>query len=328
MGIRMKFDFPFKEDLPLPIITVSRQMCSLGEEVAEALSRELGWELISRSKLFSFFPVGTASGYDLHMLAESAKYYLKDARTGEPFRDILIRALRDFSESTPAVMMGFGSQVIFSERRDALHIRIVAPREIRILRAKKQYHVSDEEAEKILDTADKKHKKFVSTVFGADLTEPSHYHLTLNTAFLTVDECAAAVIALLEEHEERIRQEQQTESAEITELPADRPAFKNDSEAEFAQILNMYHIDWEYEPKTFPIEWDAEGNVTMAFSPDFLSDKVRYIYRADHDEQKYVTIKNRKQKKVRELYPGTNIKIVYKKDFYSLVDRYNLNKGE
>ena len=37
--------------------------------------------------------------------------------------------------------------------------------------------------------------------------------------------------------------------------------------------------------------------------------------------QKYVTKKNKKLKKVKELYPGTNIKIVYKKDFLELAER-------
>ena len=40
--------------------------------------------------------------------------------------------------------------------------------------------------------------------------------------------------------------------------------------------------------------------------------------------QKYVTEKNRKMKKVRELYPGTNVKIVYKKDFVSLIERFHM----
>jgi len=92
--------------------------------------------------------------------------------------------------------------------------------------------------------------------------------------------------------------------------------------------LDMYQIDWQYEPKTFPIEWDAEGNVTMAFSPDFYLTKFDTYIELTTMNQKYVTIKNRKAKKLRELYPGTKIKVVYKRDFYSLIDRYNLGKGE
>jgi hypothetical protein len=41
--------------------------------------------------------------------------------------------------------------------------------------------------------------------------------------------------------------------------------------------------------------------------------------------QKYVTEKNKKVKKLRELYPGTHIKVVYRKDFHSLVERFNLS---
>ena len=44
--------------------------------------------------------------------------------------------------------------------------------------------------------------------------------------------------------------------------------------------------------------------------------------------QKYVTVKNKKAKRVRELYPGTNVKIVFKKDFQSLVERFGSDEGE
>ena len=39
----------------MPIITISRQMCSLGDEIAEALSQKLGWELLTRDILLSCF---------------------------------------------------------------------------------------------------------------------------------------------------------------------------------------------------------------------------------------------------------------------------------
>jgi cytidylate kinase len=63
---------------------------------------------------------------------------------------------------------------------------------VRVARLKKQYHVTDEQAESILVKAEKKQKKFVSTLFGVDLCDPSRYHIMLNTADLSVDECASA----------------------------------------------------------------------------------------------------------------------------------------
>ena len=81
-------------------------------------------------------------------------------------------------------------------------------------------------------------------------------------------------------------------------------SFKNDTEEEFTQILNLYNIEWLYEPTTFPVEWDDEGNVTMAISPDFYLPHFQLYLELTTMEQKYVTKKNKKMKRVRELYPG------------------------
>jgi cytidylate kinase len=317
-----------KGDSSLPVITISRQMCSFGDDVAAAVARRLNWELISRKDLFAHFPAIAASPYDLNMLTESAKYYLKPGGEDGTFLDSLKRALEAYLRNSSAVLTGFGSQVIFADWEDALHVRIIASKKVRIARAKKQYRVSDEEAEKILDKADKKHRKFVSTVFGVDLSEPSLYHLILNTSSLSVDECAAAVIALYQERELLRQMEMQTRHADVQSNLSERPSLKNQSEEEFARLLDMYQLDWKYEPKTFPIEWDAEGNVTAAFSPDFYLTKFDTYIELTTMDQKYVTAKNKKVNKVRELYPGTNINIVYKKDFESLIERFNLNKGD
>jgi len=268
-----------------------------------------------------------ANSHEQHMLAESAKFYLSPCNSGCTFLDHLKNSLYDYAQDHSAVMVGFGSQVIFANHKDALHVRIVAPEDVRITRVKKQYHVSDQDAELILVTADKKHKKFVSTIFGIDLAEVTHYNLTLNTASLSVDECVASIIALLREREVSRKMEKQLENTEVVARQSVVPVFKNPAEIEFARILDMYQIEWKYEPKTFPIEWDAEGNVTLAFSPDFYLTKFDTYIELTTMNQKYVTTKNKKAKKLRELYPGTNIKIVYKKDFQSLIDRFNLGKG-
>jgi len=313
---------------PLPVITVSRQMCSFGDDIAEALSRKLNWDLISRKNLFSRFPDIATNPYDRNMLVESSKYYLNQRNGNGTFFEYITRKLQGHLENNPAVLVGLGTQVIFAGRRDALHVRIIASRDVRVARAKKQYHVSDEEANRILETADKRHRKFVSTVTGVDITNPALYHIILNTSDLSVDECVSAVLALLREHELVRQMELEAEHSEVMDHLTERPELKNQSEAEFAKLLDMYQIEWKYEPKTFPIEWDAEGNVTMAFSPDFYLTKFDTYIELTTMNQKYVTQKNKKVKRLRELYPGINIKIVYKKDFYSLIERFQPNKGE
>lgn len=100
--------------------------------------------------------------------------------------------------------------------------------------------------------------------------------------------------------------------------------FAHPSEAQCAKILDFYDIRWEYEPKTFPIEWDKGGNVTASFSPDFYMPDLDLYIELTTMSQKLVTKKNRKVRMLRELYPDINIKIFYQKDFKSLLLKYGL----
>jgi hypothetical protein len=100
--------------------------------------------------------------------------------------------------------------------------------------------------------------------------------------------------------------------------------FAHPSERVAAQILDFYGIRWEYEPTTFPIEWDSQGVVIASFSPDFfLPDFDQYIELTTMS-QKLVTKKNRKVRRLKELYPDVQIRIFYQKDFRALCFKYGL----
>ena len=180
---------------------------------------------------------------------------------------------------------------------------------------------SNGQRSQILDQADRRHRRFVSTLFGMDCADESLYHLILNTGFLSVAEAAESITALL--NIRKIMQEHPEKIEKPVPSPNGKIHFKNKSEAEFARILDMHQIEWKYEPRTFPVEWDAEGNVTLAFSPDFYLVQFDTYLELTTMNQRYVTEKNKKLRRVRELYPGTHIKIVYKKDFQTLVERFS-----
>jgi len=102
--------------------------------------------------------------------------------------------------------------------------------------------------------------------------------------------------------------------------------FAHESEREFAKILDFYDINWAYEPKTFPVEWDREGNPKISFTPDFFLPDYDLFIELTTLNQKLVTKKNRKLKRIKELYPEVNIKLFYKKDFQSLLFNKQINK--
>lgn len=104
--------------------------------------------------------------------------------------------------------------------------------------------------------------------------------------------------------------------------PGRRVAFAHSSEEEFARILDFYGISWEYEPATFPLEWDRDGRVSSSFTPDFyLPDHKLYI-EITTLRQALVTRKNRKIRRMRELYPNVNVKVLYASDYRKIVEKF------
>ncbi len=98
--------------------------------------------------------------------------------------------------------------------------------------------------------------------------------------------------------------------------------FAHASEAEMSRILDFYAVRWEYEPHTFPILWNMDGDVVESFSPDFYLPDLDLYLEMTTLRQKLVRKKNRKLRRLRELYPELNVKLFYARDFRALMLKY------
>jgi len=108
--------------------------------------------------------------------------------------------------------------------------------------------------------------------------------------------------------------------------PKNHPQFAHPAEEEFAKILDFYNIDWEYERRTFALEWDEEGNITMAFTPDFyLPDQDLYIELTTL-RPSLATKKNYKQRRMAELYPEINLILLKRRDIRNLMLKFGLDQ--
>ena len=98
--------------------------------------------------------------------------------------------------------------------------------------------------------------------------------------------------------------------------------FAHASEAEMARILDFYDVRWEYEPTTFPILWNLEGDVAESFAPDFYLPELGVFLEMTTLKQRLVRKKNRKLRRLRELYPDVRIKLFYARDFRAMMLKY------
>jgi hypothetical protein len=113
-----------------------------------------------------------------------------------------------------------------------------------------------------------------------------------------------------------------TERPTTGDDPASRRAFAHASEAEMARILDFYQVRWEYEPHTFPILWNLDGAVVESFSPDFWLPDLGIYLEMTTLRQKLVRKKNRKLRRVLELYPDLRVKLFYARDFRALMLKF------
>jgi hypothetical protein len=103
-----------------------------------------------------------------------------------------------------------------------------------------------------------------------------------------------------------------------------RAEFGHPSEEIFANLLDFYRIPWEYEPRSFPLQWDKDGKVSEAFTPDFYLPEFDLYVELTTMKQTLVTRKNRKIKLLRAVYPHINIQVFYQKDFQDLIFKHGL----
>ena len=102
----------------------------------------------------------------------------------------------------------------------------------------------------------------------------------------------------------------------------DATGFAHASEAEMARILDFYEVRWAYEPTTFPILWNLDGDVIESFAPDFYLPELDMFLEMTTLKQRLVRKKNRKLRRLRELYPDVRIKLFYARDFRAMMLKY------
>jgi hypoxanthine phosphoribosyltransferase len=104
-----------------------------------------------------------------------------------------------------------------------------------------------------------------------------------------------------------------------------RSEFAHPIEEAFARILDFYSIEWLYEPRTFPLEWD-NNNVLEAFTPDFYLPQQDLFIELTTLRPKLSTHKNRKLRRLKELYPEVNIKLFKRREMHKFMVKFGLEQ--
>ena len=225
-----------------------------------------------------------------------------------------------------------------------LRVHVVAPENVRIGNLMLDHHLDRAAARQLMldqeaaDRADRK-AKFGKTRATAELFDMVLNAETLNSeqmADLIVNAATATGLAdrgfLSPAAEAQLQFQMRLRLARYGLTPSGlaslrKKPFAHQSEEMFANLLDFYRIAWEYEPRSFPIQTGAHGEVLEAFTPDFYLPEFNLYVELTTMKQSLVTKKNRKVRLMRELYPELNIQVFYAKDLENLIFKYGLAHG-
>lgn len=106
--------------------------------------------------------------------------------------------------------------------------------------------------------------------------------------------------------------------------PGTPPQFIDPAEGWFARILDYYGLEWEYEPCIFPLEWDENGAITEAFTPDFYLPGQDLFVELTTLRPRLSTFKNRRIRRMQELYPQVHVKLLKRRELRAMLVKYGL----
>ncbi len=312
------------------VITIARQAESGGEAVADRLAKDLGITLVDRPLLERLTQEHGLTGQDLDEKDE-ARPAARASGAEQVHVEYIQAVLLDLAAKEDLIIVGRGGSFLFRECPWSLHVKVIAGLTARRKALQQAQPIADADAELWLSEVDRQRSQWIRQHYGADWEDPSHYDLILRSDRLGIDAAATVIRTAAETRgilgrlTEIARWLDDREKETLPEPLEGSTRFVHPSEAEFARVLDFYRIRWQYEPRSFPLAWDAAGRPTEAFTPDFyLSDLDLYIELTTL-KQSLVTDKNRKVRRFRELYPDIQLKVFYGRDFRSLVQKYGLS---
>ena len=312
----------------MAVLTVCGEPGCRVEETARLAAQRLGFQLVTESAL-------------RRMVEE--EFGPENLLPDKAWRHVLESMLARLATEHHLVTSIPGAEMILRRYPAVLRAYLVAPATHRAGAIMVDQRLERPAAMVQLRVLEREWKQERRRKFGRATTPPEFYDLVLNAESLEPEAMAellvtAAGLNALAEHglmtpateaDIQFRVRLQLARHRIRppgQVSLKRTVFSHPSEEIFANLLDFYRIAWEYEPRSFPLQWDENGQVLEAFTPDFYLPEFDLYVELTTMKQALVTKKNRKIKLLRQIYPTVNVQIFYQKDFQNLIFKYGLTE--
>lgn len=181
----------------MPVVAVSRGTFSGGKLLAESLSRALGYRCIDREALLAGVAAHGVSREELLEALEKPPGVLERFNHKRYIYLTLVRAeLIDQVRSGNAIYHGLGGHLLLGGVPGVLRLRVIAPMEFRIARARERLRTGHAEAISHIQRMDQERRRWTRYLYGVDWADPSLYDFVVNLAQVSIEQACAIVVSM------------------------------------------------------------------------------------------------------------------------------------
>ena len=182
----------------MPIIAITREMGSLGKDVARGLGEALGLPVIYHEVIDHLADrMRVRKSHVIRLLDGSASILERLTADKTSLSIFTADEIYALAAKGGAIIRGWGATHLLREVPHAMRVRVCAPFDLRRQRMMERLNSSDEQliGEEIR-VNDEAHTAIMRRHFDVQWTDSEHYDLVLNTKRISVEECVCEVLAL------------------------------------------------------------------------------------------------------------------------------------
>jgi cytidylate kinase len=193
------------EEKPLPVITLSREPGSGGKFVAKSVADRLGLDYFHQELINAMAQNADTSTRVIRTLDERGVSMIEDWVSAavsdrhlwpDEVSRVLMQVIGTIARHGKAIIVGRGANFVLPPEK-CFRVRIVAPMSMRVNRVAEIHGITKAEAKKRVLSTESDRRAYVRKYFHADIRDPAHYDMVLNTGKLSVESAAAAICRAL-----------------------------------------------------------------------------------------------------------------------------------
>jgi cytidylate kinase len=180
----------------MAIITIARQIGSLGNEIAADVAQRLNYTLVDQARLQE-----AAENYGM------LKAELEEVHERRPtlvtryltmrhraYLDMIQTIIYEYARADDVVILGRGATVLLSDVPSALHVNMFAPFERRVEVVMAHEGITRPLAESIVRQSDQDRAGYMRYLFDRDWMDPLLYDIMINTQVITREHACDLIV--------------------------------------------------------------------------------------------------------------------------------------